>query len=279
MNVGGDGLWNPEDDLVTIAWPAALCFSRIAPDMGKHADRRLSRGHDPLSFAEGWFSSRAIREAEVAKRQKERESAAAAVQAQAEIDARNIALNNFSPAGLRRASIAGAVYPTPPDGIQHAIGATPSFDGNGSTPGPPNTQTMAIESDNAAIPKSEAEYADGNLWDPNEVKRDQISSTLDFNDNDNDNLFGDMGGDLFGENDVTDADFSFFDEPDPVENAEGSAANDENSVEDIRVDATQHGVVGCSQIDTVGSGAELDESRRFRPHRYPAGFCGDAGGA
>lgn len=264
MDAGDDVLWTPEAKLVTIAWPALLCFKRKPSAMVQHPDSGPSRSHDPLTFAEGWFSSRVSREATVVKRQKERESAAAAVQAQAEAEARNIALNNFSPAGLRRASIAGAVYPTPPDGIQPTIGATPSFDGNGSTPGPPNTQTMAIDSENPVLPKSEPEFADGNLWYPNEVKRDQISSTLDFNDNDNDNLFGDMGGDLFGETDITDADFSFFDEPDPAENAEDSAANEENSIEDTSLAADQHRAVDTAssskEADVVMSGTDFEKT-------------------
>jgi mediator of RNA polymerase II transcription subunit 13 len=259
MEAGDYGLWNPEEKLITIAWPALLCFKRISSDTVDTPISKPPRGHDPLSFAEGWFSTRAVREATMAKRQKERESVAAAVQARAEIDARNLASNNFSPAGLRRASIAGAVYPTPPDGIQPAIGATPSFDGNGSTPGPLNPQNLAIESENVVVPKGEPEDADGNLWDSGEAKRDQIiSSALDFNDNENDALFGDIGGDLFGENDITDADFNFFDEPDPVENTEDNAVNDGNSFEDMREGATEHSAVGDNPADNVEPGAELD---------------------
>lgn len=259
IDAGDDGLWKPEEKLITIAWPALLCFKRITFDTVDTHISRLSRGHDPLSFAEGWFSARAAREAKMAKRQKERESVAAAAQAQAEIDARNLASNNFSPARLRRASIAGAVYPTPPDGIQPTIGATPSFDGNGSTPGHPNPQNVAIESENIVVPKGEPEDADGNLWDSGEAKRDQIiSSVLDFNDNENGNLFSDMGGDLFGENDITDADFSFFDEPDPVGNTEDSAVNDGNSFEDMKEGTTEHRTVEDNPTDTVEYGAEFD---------------------
>jgi mediator of RNA polymerase II transcription subunit 13 len=255
-----DDMWNHEEQLITIAWPALLCFTRISSQAVDTPISRLSRGHDPLSFAEGWFSARAAREAIMAKRRKERESVTAAVQAQAEMDAKNLASNNFSPAGLRRASIAGAVYPTPPDGVQPAIGATPSFDGNGSTPGHPHPQNIAVESENVVVPKGEPEDADGNPWDSGEAKRDQIiSSGLDFNDNENDNLFGEMGSELFGENvDITDADFNFFDEPDPVENTEDNTINDGNSFEDMKEGATEHSAVGDNPPDNVESGADLD---------------------
>ena len=260
IDADDNGMWNHEEKLITVAWPALLCFKRISSDMADTSISRLSRGRDPLSFAEGWFNAKDGREATIAKRQKERESVAAAVQAQAENDARNLASNNFSPAGLRRASIAGAVYPTPPDGIQPAIGATPSFDGNGSTPGHPNPQNITIESENVVVAKGESDDADGNLWDSGEAKRDQIiSSALDFNDNENDNLFGELGGELFGENvDITDADFNFFDEPDPVENTEGNAVNDGNSFEDMKEAATENSAVDDNPTNNVESGAELD---------------------
>ncbi len=271
-----DDLWSPAEKLITIAWPAVLCFKRISSDVDDKPTSKEASGHDPLAFAEGWFGARAIRDATMAKRRKERESNAAAVHAQAEIDARNLASNNFSPAGLRRASVAGAVYPTPPDGIQPAIGATPSFDGNGSTPGLPNPQNLALESEHIVLPKGEPEDADGSLWDSGEAKRGQIITTaLDFNDNENDNLFGDMGGELFGENDITDADFSFFDEPDLVENMEHNVTNDENAFEDKKEGAIEHKALGDASTDNINFGAELDvvmaETDLDKNHRYKDG--------
>jgi len=259
IDAGEDDLWSPAGKLITISWPAVLCFRRITPETYIDPIFKTPRGDDPLSFAEGWYSVRAIREATIAKRRKERESDAAAVQAQAEADARNLASNNFSSAGRRRASLAGAVYPTPPDGIQPAVGATPSFDGNGSTPGQPNPQNLGIESEIVTVPKVEPEDAESHLWDPGEAKRDQlISSALDFNDNVNDNLFSDMGGDLFGENDITDADFSFFDAPDPVEPMEDSETNLENFFDDSNEHAADHKTLRDVPLENTLSGAEPD---------------------
>lgn len=215
--VSADGLYTPEEKLMTIPWPALLSFRRKLPTSSSSSGdmSQFAGSYDPLAFAERWFTAKADRELTIAKRKKEREAATAAVKAQAENEARLFATNHYSPVALRRASIAGAVYPTPPDGLP--IGATPSFDGNVSTPGYPNAQPLQTDSEHLMVVKGEVDEVDSNLFDVPDTKRDQANTSLDFTESGND-LFGDMGGDdLFGENDITDADFSFFDEPDIVE--------------------------------------------------------------
>jgi mediator of RNA polymerase II transcription subunit 13, fungi type len=221
------GLWTPEEKLITIPWPSALCFQRATYGASENALPKSFHGYDPLAFAEKWLNSKAEREIIIAKRQKDRDSTAAAIRTQAEIDTRNLASNNHSPIALRRASNAGAVYPTPPDGIQHLIGATPSFNDNASTPGNVNQQPPQPDHDQMVVTRSEVEDTEGNLWETNIGKRDRIPG-LDFNDGGNDNIFSDLGGELFGENDITDADFNFFDEPDRLEDTKDKMSVEEN---------------------------------------------------
>lgn len=227
------GLWASEERLITLLWPASLCYHRTPSNTVENKISNITNDYDPLSFAEEWFKSNVSRDATMAKRKKDREIAAATAKAQAEVDSRALAPLNNSPVALRRASIAGAVYPTPPDGIQPTVGATPSFDGNVSTPGHPHTQPLATDATQAVVPKGETEDAENSLWDPNDNKRHGPNSSLDFNDDANDNLFGDMDGDPFGENDVTDADFSFFDEPDAVEGTQPRQMNDDDDNDEI----------------------------------------------
>jgi mediator of RNA polymerase II transcription subunit 13, fungi type len=241
------GLWTPEEKLVTIPWPSALCFRRGTHEVLKKTVPNSFRGYDPLEFAEKWFSSKVERDIVIAKRQKERDSTAATLRAQVETDTRNLTSSSHSPIVLRRASNAGAVYPTPPDGIQHVIGATPSFNDSASTPGNVNQQPIHTDQDQVAGSRNEVEDTEGNLWEASTVKRDRISG-LDFNDSGNDNFFGDLGGDLFGENDVTDADFNFFDEPDGLEDT-----TDKISVEEDMDDATQEPKAGTIS-STYGKG-------------------------
>lgn len=203
------------EDLAIVPWPALLCFQTTGTDF--RSIQPLSM--NPLAFAEEWFVSRDERAALILKRQKERLAAELKFKEQADVDARAVQSIAFSPAALRRGSNAGAMYPTPPDAIHHPVGATPSFDGAGSTPGQPNG-LFSHDVDpppQHAIPGNAGPDAD--MWGSS-AKKDRATTSMDFNDNnnDNDNIF-DSGAvdEMFGDiTDITDADFNFFDVPDTV---------------------------------------------------------------
>ena len=205
------------EDLAIVPWPALLCFQTTSSGNKETPSRPTSIAErDPLSFAEEWFTSKDDREKLLAKRQKERQAAEARSKEQADVDARNLQSIQRSPAALRRGSNAGAMYPTPPDAIHQPIGATPSFDGGVSTPGNPN-QLFTHDSDtgtnhtNSAAIGQEAE-----MW-LSSGKKERVTTTMNFHDHDNDNdaMFADTTGALF--DDITDADFNFFDEPDEIQ--------------------------------------------------------------
>ncbi|KAF4940980.1 Mediator of RNA polymerase II transcription subunit 13 [Colletotrichum fructicola] len=222
----GDGKSTPlPSTMATISWPAALCFRKksviLARNHGLGDTALLAHEEtaDFLSEARTWFQLGTDREEKVTKRKKERETAAtketpAAVPPQQP--------NGHSPLGLRRASNAaavGAMYPTPPDGVQNPLGITPSLDGTTSSPGAPNATVAIVDIDTAmadvtmpetAVPHTSQlneSYGDGG-WNSNDNKPRADS----FLGGESDNLFGDMGPDMFGDADITDADFSFFDE-------------------------------------------------------------------
>ncbi|KAK8069792.1 hypothetical protein PG994_006408 [Apiospora phragmitis] len=97
------------------------------------------------------------------------------------------------------------MYPTPPDGVQAPVGATPSMDGTVSSPA--NNNSAAVMADVDAVMSAPPD-AFTEAWDQPVLKRERHTGSFD-----SENLFGDLGPDMFGgENDITDADFNFFDE-------------------------------------------------------------------
>ncbi|KAK2627972.1 hypothetical protein QTJ16_002618 [Diplocarpon rosae] len=211
------------DESAIVPWPALLCFQT---SNSRFQDAQLNGSgswpcRDPLSFAEDWFTSGDERAATVSNRQKERQAVEALSKEQADLETRALQSNTYSPTALRRSSNAGAMYPTPPDAPQPHVGATPSFDGNASTPGnpnqlithdagsvvPSNRSTADVDSDLWGSSSKKERRSSGNTYNDNEKDNDHD------NDNGNENLFGDIGGDMFGTH-ITDDDFNFFDEPD-----------------------------------------------------------------
>ncbi|KAF6819375.1 hypothetical protein CSOJ01_01432 [Colletotrichum sojae] len=211
--------------LATVSWPAVLCFRKksvvLARSHGLGDSPLLAYDEtsDFLNEAKAWFQTGSDRDEKVVKRKKEREVALAN---QASAAAPPQQPNGHSPLGLRRASNAaavGAMYPTPPDGVQNSLGITPSIDGTTSSPGAPNAMVAMVDIDTAMAETAAPDLAMANNghhgesygegWTANETKRERGDSFLG---GEGDNLFGDIGPDMFGDADITDADFSFFDE-------------------------------------------------------------------
>ncbi|TPX10249.1 uncharacterized protein E0L32_001446 [Thyridium curvatum] len=210
-----DGKQTPiENPSSTILWPSTLCFWRAcsSPGLGRStANSEQQSGFDPLLGARKWFTRNGERAEVLAQRTRDRESLSSR-----QVDAEHPSNqpNGHSPLALRRASntgplpgAAGSMYPTPPDGIQNPVGVTPSFDGNVSSPG--NAPATAAVADPDITMGQAGNTADsfGEGWDG--PKRERHSTS--FMD-DPDNMFDDIGTDMFADNDITDADFNFFDE-------------------------------------------------------------------
>ncbi|KAK2590772.1 hypothetical protein QQS21_011542 [Conoideocrella luteorostrata] len=202
---------------VTIPWPGPLCFRKKPIDVhstSRVGDTILSgqeESHDPLSNAQAWFNSTAEREEKISKRRAER---AAASHEASNNDARVPKPNGQSPLALRRPSMAaaGSMYPTPPDALQNLNGVTPSLDGTLSSPGNPLSATAAPDADNSSSNSAAMAGAFDPGQDFTDSKRQRSDSNLL---GEAEHMFGDMGGDMFGDNDITEADFNFFDEEEP----------------------------------------------------------------
>ncbi|KAI1822078.1 mediator complex subunit 13 C-terminal-domain-containing protein [Xylaria intraflava] len=207
-----DGKRTPMGSTPGISWPTSLCFCKSLSDQTTNDADELHRSHleqsfDPLAAAKAWFSGTTERGAIIAQKKKERDAAALQDNSLADGQTQS-SYNSLSPLALHRANqngaSAGGIYPTPPDGVQGVVGVTPSMDGNPSSPSNNVTTATVTEIDN--VLHASAEPFVGN-WEGTEMKRERIGPSFESA-----NLFGELGPDMFGDNDITEADFSFFDD-------------------------------------------------------------------
>lgn len=200
---------NPQ---LQIMWPAVLCYRKRERDttfkISSEANN-FQNEFDALKHAEAWFMGSTEREEALAKRKQEREAASSQKDA-AEGDPR-LLQSGLLPPGARRTSNAaaagGAMYPTPPDGVQSASGVPPFTEGNTSSPGNqvPSAGMGDLDS-SLAVPGTLGEgFGEG--WEAAQSKREQSFNQENW----------DLNHDVFVETDITDADFNFFDEePHPM---------------------------------------------------------------
>ncbi|XP_044719162.1 mediator of RNA polymerase II transcription subunit 13 [Hirsutella rhossiliensis] len=180
---------------ITIPWPGQLCFRKKTVEVSSTSrvgDTLFSgneESHDPLGNAKVWFTSASDRDEKMSKRKAER--ALASKEALA-AESRAAKPSAPSPVAVRRPSTAAActIYPTPPDG--NPLSAVPPAD---TDPAPFNANHVGDAFDVGP--------------DTNEPKRQRSESNLL---GEADHMFSDMGGDMFGDHDITEADFNFFDE-------------------------------------------------------------------
>lgn len=200
--------------LITIPWPGPLCFRKKTVEVSSTSrvgDTLFSgheESHDPLGNAKVWFTSAPDRDEKMSKRKAER---ALASKEALGAESRTAKPSAPSPVVVRRPSTAAActIYPTPPDGVQHPNGVTPSMDGALSSPGNPLSAAPAAETDHTPFNTSQLGDAFEVGPDTSEPKRQRSESNLL---GEADHMFSDMGGDMFGDHDITEADFNFFDE-------------------------------------------------------------------
>ena len=173
-------------------WPANLCLCEdMMPSVGGEDmilfnKSTVDGSTDPLEEAESWFLGKAARiEASQAKAREDIQGA------QVMKDAEDTDDEDFmSPVdipmdqGITPQDVSG-IYPTPPDGLPPALLGSSN---------PNNLQTGDYEDEEKELQPS-----------------DQARG--DYDEQDNDDLFGDIDIDMFASNGLTEADFSFFDEP------------------------------------------------------------------
>lgn len=206
---------NEPSPTFSMPWPGKLCFRKKVLDVsstnrvGEMIISAHDESHDPLALARTWFNASAEREEKLSRRRSDRRTAQAA-DAQGQ-DPRLSRPNAPSPLAMRQQGASGAnmVYPTPPDALHNLNGVTPTLDGALSSPGNPlsaaNVDIDAAPSASHVINSGEEEAHS----EAGDSKR--LNSDVNLL-NGADNIFEDMGGDMFDDNDITEADFNFFDE-------------------------------------------------------------------
>ncbi|KAK4241468.1 mediator complex subunit 13 C-terminal-domain-containing protein [Achaetomium macrosporum] len=200
-------------------WPAVLCFRKpkLESMVGTSVEKALSGtgadNVDPLSRARWWCKGASEREDAVARRKKERDAALAGEHVDTEARILPQA-SSYSPIGPWRSTNGGpplptgTMYLTPPEGVQPP-GVVPSFDGGriGTPAGPPVANAPSGAAPLATQQNAPAPDGFSVGWDGVEPRPEQTVNNFS-----EENLFGDLGENLFEGNELTDADFNFFDE-------------------------------------------------------------------
>ena len=232
---------------IAISWPACLCFRKqhaSLPPVSRVGDNTLAghtESYDPLASAKAWFQETPGRDEAVAKRKRERDATA-----MQDVETRSRQqVNGNSPVALQRAGNAGAaaagvMYPTPPDGVPNPAVPAPTLDGAVTSPQLPPPTVSVVDTD-ISMPNPPALSED--FGDRERTETSYLG--------DSDNLFDDLGGDMFNDAELTDADFNFFDEP---------AVTSEVQMEDV---------VPASQPDPPQA-ASLDSKQQPEPPPPPS---------
>jgi len=242
----------PSSTTAHVLWPSALCFWKLgggAPGLAHRSKSSYNAigGLDALSDAQTWFQGAEERDAVIAKRIQDRD--ATTTRDIAEGDGRNVQPNGYSPLALRNSGNNGlpgsaaagtTMYPTPPDGVQATVGVTSSFDGVVSSPANQGTTTALVDVDTTMANASNNEDPFGEDWDGGDVKRGP------------ENLFDDMGDDYFTNNDITDADFSFFDEQPDGDDLDFSGVADLGPTPDVALEVERAAMAPQTAIAPPG---------------------------
>jgi mediator of RNA polymerase II transcription subunit 13 len=220
-----------------VYWPTSLCFTQRRSSMydalaGSYVDDWRSwfdlpdvvAYDDPLSFAEEWTTTFAEREMqpythEAIRHEDSAMNEVSSVQAQTD----NTAFDVTSPPLTNRPDLQAlhGIYPTPPDGlVAHGVPQLqPQPESLPAASGEPGHAPTSTPSDPAL--ENNVNMFDGapDLEGDQLQRNHSIVSSIgpnaqDWNRGSTDDLFGDMDDMEYGREEVGDADFNFFDEPD-----------------------------------------------------------------
>ncbi|KAI9783626.1 MAG: mediator of RNA polymerase II transcription subunit 13 [Peltula sp. TS41687] len=238
----------------TILWPEALCFEQGVTETTdtvveqSHLDGLIAHqkwlpdplehfSPDPLAFAERWYAGREARQEKLRLKMEARQAekivmnptTAVARYKSEEIPAMTgLAVKQNTTGDMAAASV---VYPTPPDGVQvHTLSGISSFDPTETPTGNVLDSLVSgtdVHSENALEQRNpDGSPMDIDVWPVPEGTREgaherkQSSATVfelgsgNFSTGDGGAFFGHLDEDMFNEIGVTEADFSFFDDPD-----------------------------------------------------------------
>ena len=218
-----------------VLWPVSLCFFWF-DDITSGADSSLdawscwfhcpdgTQYEDPLSFAASWFTTYADREL-AAQTGEDMAYEDMALDDLPVVQARNetATFDVSSPPLTHRPDLQAlhGIYPTPPDGL--AVHTTQQLQVQSDVVAPSNADMPQLTNFTPSDPVPESNvplFEDGHDVEVGPMQRNHsIASSVgphpqDWNRGSTDDLFGDMDDLGYGREEVGDADFNFFDEPD-----------------------------------------------------------------
>ncbi|KAL2003664.1 hypothetical protein VTN02DRAFT_2814 [Thermoascus thermophilus] len=207
----------PPYPLKRILWPAKYCFRRTqaaSPTSYHGLGDSIADDLDPLEFAEQWFLAASSRNEALSKDTDVPQAQQAKVQEMS--PPKTDVLEGIESLAripqfpdLQAASL---VYPTPPDGAA-AQGSSKDMFSEGSDLGPSKAQKEgSVKPSEHVSSKDRPESVVMTGFGPSRglAVGSGFYDTID----DDDDLFGEMNEKDFGSRGISDADFSFFDEPD-----------------------------------------------------------------
>ncbi len=189
---------------VNFLWPARLCFSKI--DGFGHGQVwsqeyiNTSIERDPLVWAQSWFEGKARREEAIEAKRKDDELISQRLKEAQKIDLEEN-LYDFTTQDFSEQD-AGRFFPAPPDGFRSQAEASAN-DAEKKAPG--------VEFVDRDTP-DDAERGGAPAGSPFDVVLGP-NPTSRYEERDDADLFEEMDSGLFAANGLTEADFSFFDEP------------------------------------------------------------------
>lgn len=198
-----DGIVGGSVSLIRFLWPAKLCFCFIegSSDALSHKYINEDMGDDPLIWAESWFEGKSGREEAIEAKRKDDDRNAQRVK-----EAQDLHLDgdtyDFTMQDLGDQDAIG-LFPTPSEGFRSQAEAM----ANNAERKPPGVEFADREivdgAEDGAIP---TESPFDNLSNRN-------TTTTQYEHHGDADLFEEMDSGLFAANGLTEADFSFFDEP------------------------------------------------------------------
>lgn len=198
-----DGNVGDSVSLVRFLWPAKLSFCLIegSADALSYKDIDEDTGSDPLVWAESWFEGRNGREEAIEAKRKDDDWNAQQVK-----EAQDVNLDediyDFTIRDLGDQDTSG-LFPTPSDGFRSQTEAVTNNAERKPLGAEFTDRETADGAENGAIP---TESPFDNLSGPN-------TTATRYEHHDDADLFEEMDSGLFAANGLTEADFSFFDEP------------------------------------------------------------------
>ncbi|KAL1584133.1 hypothetical protein WHR41_07262 [Cladosporium halotolerans] len=251
----------PSGMFQAVSWPALLCLPQRDCDQNdsdakidstdwqhwfQHASAQPAS--DPLSFAEEWFGTSSHREQDInADDVLENGDLAMDDAVNSHVGNGHTAFDVTSPIANRPDLQAlHGIYPTPPDGlaIQSATQTQIQSDNISAPSGDAGTQPGFTPSD-PPVEGNPSLFDDGAPIDAHPAQRNHsiVSSVgpqaQDWTRGSPDDLFGDMDDGEYGRDEVDDADFNFFDEPDH-DDPKADSGNNGLDTSDVLSSMTEH---------------------------------------